>query len=127
MDFDLQTQTVTVSVADLSLEPLSLTGPYRFDPIERRAAFNGQSLTLTNRDFDLAYYLLLNQDRFIARDELLDAVWQRPSSVETRTLNMHISRVRTAFRRAGDTQLRISTKYNHGYWVTLADEWADVG
>ncbi|MGD8339509.1 MAG: response regulator transcription factor [Gammaproteobacteria bacterium] len=56
----------------------------------------GVELTFTRREADILQYLRANQDRPVSRDELLNKVWgyDRNSGVETRTVDIHIAKLR---------------------------------
>jgi DNA-binding response OmpR family regulator len=55
---------------------------------------NGQSVTLTKKEFNMLAYLLKNPRRVIARDELLNEVWGYENYPCTRTVDTHILRLR---------------------------------
>ena len=56
---------------------------------------DGRETTLGEREIQLLQYLASNPGRVISRDELLLHVWQtRPEGIETRTIDMHIARLR---------------------------------
>ncbi len=59
----------------------------------RRA--DGGRCELSERESELLRYLVMNQGRAISRDELLSSVWRiSPQGVSTRTIDMHIARLR---------------------------------
>jgi DNA-binding response OmpR family regulator len=58
------------------------------------AAVNGQSLYLTFKEFELLKFFLLNRGRVFTRDDLLDKVWGYDNYVGTRTVDIHIQRLR---------------------------------
>ncbi len=66
-------------------------------------------------------YLALNPRRVISRNELLDRVWRLPgSSVRTRTVDMHVARLRDKLR---DPDARIiSTVRGRGYMFDAGTE-----
>jgi hypothetical protein len=55
---------------------------------------NGQSVTLTKKEFNMLAYLLKNPRRVIARDELLNEVWGYENYPCTRTVDTHMLRLR---------------------------------
>ena len=60
---------------------------------------NGQRTELSEKEMELLRYLASNPDRAISRDELLSSVWRiDPRSAETRTIDMHVARLREKLR-----------------------------
>ncbi len=77
---------------------------------------DGSLCELSEREMDLLHYLAVNGGRAIGRDEILLHVWRiRPRGVETRTIDMHVARLRDklgAERPAGEA---IKTVRGKGY------------
>ena len=60
---------------------------------------DGETVTLSEREMDLLRYLAGNPGRAISRDELLRRVWRiDPDRIETRTIDMHVARLREKLR-----------------------------
>ena len=60
---------------------------------------DGDRTELSEREIELLRYLAVNTGRAIARDELLANVWRiSPQGVSTRTIDMHIARLREKLR-----------------------------
>ena len=57
-------------------------------------AVDGQAVRLTRREFDLLKYLVENRNRVLSRDRLLERVWGYEHFVETRSVDVHIGRLR---------------------------------
>lgn len=56
---------------------------------------NGQRAELSDKETELLRYLAANAGRAISRDELLTRVWQlNPRGLSTRTIDMHVTRLR---------------------------------
>jgi two-component system OmpR family response regulator len=55
---------------------------------------NGDGVQLTAREFKLLAFLLQNAKRVISRKELLDAIWGCHTDPATRTVDVHISKLR---------------------------------
>lgn len=62
----------------------------------RRSAVtrNGETVSLTSREFQLLWYLAEHRDQTITRDELLEQVWGQVPGTLTRTVDMHIASLR---------------------------------
>ena len=60
---------------------------------------DGERIELSEREIELLRYLVKNRGRAIARDELLANVWRiSPKGVSTRTIDMHVARLREKLR-----------------------------
>jgi two-component system alkaline phosphatase synthesis response regulator PhoP len=63
-----------------------------FDAVS--VAVDGQAVRLTRREFELLRYLVINRNRVLSRDRLLERVWGYDQSVETRSVDVHVGRLR---------------------------------
>jgi DNA-binding response OmpR family regulator len=83
-----------------------------------RLEAEGGSVELTPRDVEILAYLAERADRVVAREELLHEVWgfQRTDRVETRCVDMHLSKLRRKIAVATDREL-IETVRGAGYRV----------
>ena len=71
---------------------------------------------LSEREQALLRYLATNSDRAISRDEILSRVWHvAPHGVETRTIDMHIARLREKLREEAARPRAIITVHGKGY------------
>ena len=75
-------------------------------------AVDGESIRLTRREFELLKYLVENRNRVLSRDRLLERVWGYERIVETRSVDVHVGRLRTKLRGAGR---QIETVIGLGY------------
>jgi DNA-binding response OmpR family regulator len=73
---------------------------------------DGQPVRLTRREFELLRYLVHNKNRVVSRDRLLERVWGYDRLVETRSVDVHVGRLRTKLRTAGH---QIETVIGLGY------------
>jgi DNA-binding response OmpR family regulator len=87
------------------------------DTTRRRIAFDdGGSEELTEKEFELLCYLAAHSDRPISRDEILAKVWRiAPGTVETRTIDMHVARLREKIRDDGARPTVLVTVRGKGY------------
>ncbi|HEY3108322.1 MAG TPA: response regulator transcription factor [Chloroflexota bacterium] len=69
-------------------------GPLVVDAGRRIATLAGQRLALKRREFDLLAYLALNAGIVLSRDRLLSEVWADELGGHTRTVDVHIRRLR---------------------------------
>jgi DNA-binding response OmpR family regulator len=73
---------------------------------------DGQSIRLTRREFELLRYLVENRNRVLSRDRLLERVWGYDRFVETRSVDVHVGRLRGKLGVAGK---QIETVVGLGY------------
>ena len=81
-----------------------------FDAVS--VAVDGTSIRLTRREFELLQYLVQNKNRVISRDRLLERVWGYDRLIETRSVDVHVGRLRSKLRAAGR---QIETVVGLGY------------
>ena len=73
--------------------PLSL-GAITVDPDRHTVSLDGQEVTLTAKEFLLLSYLLQHRGRVLSRDVLLEQVWGYRYTGGTRTVDVHVRRLR---------------------------------
>jgi len=81
-----------------------------FDAVS--VAVDGDPVKLTRREFELLRCLVENRNRVLSRDRLLSRVWGYDQSIETRSVDVHVGRLRSKLRAAGD---QIETVVGLGY------------
>jgi len=91
-------------------------GAYRTDAANRAIVMAGEPVTLTEREFELARYLLANLGKVVTRAELLKNVWRiSAEGLETRTIDTHMSKLRRKLGFDGAHGIKLASIYNHGY------------
>lgn len=90
-------------------------GPYRFDLKNKVAFINDEAVNMTDKDFEVASCLFDNIGRILSRSFLLESVWGISSDLHTRTVDVHVSRVRKALGISPESGFRVKTIYQHGY------------
>ncbi len=77
---------------------------------------DGQRAELSEREIDLLRYLAANAGRAVSRDEILARVWRiNPRGVSTRTIDMHIARLREKLRDDSQEPAIVLTVRGKGY------------
>lgn len=89
-------------------------GPFTIDRSQRLISRNEEALALTEKDFSLAEYLFTHPNQLLSRHRLLSEVWGVSQQVNTRTVDMHISRLRKTLQ-LEDSGYEIQTVHQHGY------------
>jgi len=81
-----------------------------FDAVSVRVS--GSPVRLTKREFELLRFLVENRNRVLSRDRLLERVWGLDRQVETRSVDVHVGRLRGKLGQAGR---QIETVIGMGY------------
>jgi DNA-binding response OmpR family regulator len=97
----------------------SIAAPVIYEGTHLRADFdavsiavNGEPVRLTRREFELLKFLVENRNRVISRDRLLERVWGYERFIETRSVDVHVGRLRGKLGAAGT---QIETVVGLGY------------
>ena len=90
-------------------------GLLRVDVAARRIFLDQQPVELSSKDFDLALMLLCNVGRLFSRSQISEAVWGHEVALKSRTLDTHISHVRTRLCLTEPNGWRLSAVYGRGY------------
>jgi len=75
-------------------------------------AVDGEPVRLTRREFELLRFLVENRNRVLSRDRLLEKVWGYERFVETRSVDVHVGRLRA---KLGSVGQQIETVVGLGY------------
>ncbi|MEZ5210365.1 MULTISPECIES: response regulator transcription factor [unclassified Gordonia (in: high G+C Gram-positive bacteria)] len=70
-------------------------GPVRMDVQRHTVTAAGNEVTLPLKEFDLLEYLLRNAGRVLTRSQLIDRVWGADYVGDTKTLDVHVKRLRS--------------------------------
>ena len=73
-------------------------GQLTIDSGRRQASFGGEPLHLTTKEFDLLAHLATHPGRIFTREQLLDRIWPFDFGGESRTVDVHISWLRSKLR-----------------------------
>ena len=90
-------------------------GDVSLDPDEHRVAVGGQSVTLPLKEFELLHLLLVNAGRVLPRETLIDRVWGTDYVGDTKTLDVHVKRLRSKIEHDPAVPTRIVTIRGLGY------------
>lgn len=90
-------------------------GDYVFDQAFQSVSLRGVEIPLKNKEFELAYVLFSNADQLLSRGYLMDIVWGQNSDVTSRTLDTHVSRLRSKLELKPENGFMLTTVYGVGY------------
>ena len=91
-------------------------GHITLDEQGRRAMKNGQEVELTMTEFDLMLFLMKNPGKVYSRESLLDLVWGYDYQGDTRTVDVHVRRLREKLELNPAQPKYILTKWGVGYY-----------
>ncbi|MGA0919994.1 MAG: response regulator [Gemmatimonadaceae bacterium] len=97
-------------------------GPIVIDRSAHRVLVEGHEVELTPTEFKLLLTLAERRGRVQARGLLLETVWEAAPDIQTRTVDMHVQRLRTKLHPAGDL---IETVRGFGYRLRADTDRAD--
>jgi two-component system response regulator RegX3 len=90
-------------------------GHYEYDIQKQSLSVSGEAISLTQKEFDLAVYLLQNPGKLVSRDHLLDKIWGLNTDVDTRTVDTHVCRIRKKLHFDGQLGWKLVSIYRVGY------------
>jgi two-component system, OmpR family, response regulator RegX3 len=80
--------------ADAPADGVLEAGPVRMDVERHVVAVDGETVALPLKEFDLLEFLLRNAGRVLTRGQLIDRVWGSDYVGDTKTLDVHVKRLR---------------------------------
>lgn len=89
--------------------------PYLIDTRLRLVTLNGETIEMTQKEYELTLFLFKNIGRVISRGHLLEMVWGTSSKLNTRTVDTHISRLRSKLKLDEQEFWQLTSVYRHGY------------
>ena len=104
----------TASSQPTSIDALEV-GPVRLETDTRRCYVRGEEVKLRKKEFALLAQLMSNVGRVMTRDVLIDRVWGSDYVGDTKTLDVHIKRLRSVVEEKPKDPVFISTVRGVGY------------
>ena len=101
--------------ADASPSSALAIGGLVLDPDEHRVALDGEPLSLPLKEFELLHLLMANAGRVLTREQLIDRVWGSDYVGDTKTLDVHVKRLRAKVEADPANPTRIVTIRGLGY------------
>jgi two-component system, OmpR family, response regulator VicR len=87
-------------------------GPIMINTMERQVYIDGEEMLLTPKEYDLLMLLCENQRKVFSRENLLELVWKFEYIGDSRTVDMHVQRLR---KKLGKYNFFIKTVFGIGY------------
>ena len=101
----------TATIGPVVLE----AGPVRMDVERHIVTVAGQEVGLPLKEFDLLEYLLRNVGRVLTRGQLIDRVWGADYVGDTKTLDVHVKRLRSKIEQDPSSPRHLLTVRGLGY------------
>lgn len=93
-------------------------GPINIERSGHRVTVDGKEIELTATEYKLLLTLIERRGRVQTRPQLLETVWEAQPDIQTRTVDMHVQRLRTKLGEAGEL---IETVRGFGYRFRSAE------
>jgi DNA-binding response OmpR family regulator len=87
-------------------------GPIELDPVTHDVRIHGAPTQLRPLEYKLLQLLVSDPGRVFSREELLEQVWEMRGDINTRTVDVHVRRLRVSLGPAADS---IETVHGFGY------------
>ena len=91
------------------------SGPVRMDIDRHVVSVHGERIALPLKEFDLLEYLMRNKGRVLTRGQLIDRVWGADYVGDTKTLDVHVKRLRSKIESDPANPVRLVTVRGLGY------------
>jgi two-component system response regulator RegX3 len=91
------------------------SGPVRMDIERHIVSVDGEQIALPLKEFDLLEYLMRNKGRVLTRGQLIDRVWGADYVGDTKTLDVHVKRLRAKIETDPANPVRLVTVRGLGY------------
>ena len=91
------------------------SGPVRIDVERHQVTINGEAQTLPLKEFELLEFLVRNSGRVLTRAQLIDRIWGSDYFGDTKTLDVHIKRIRARVEKDPANPVFIQTVRGLGY------------
>jgi DNA-binding response OmpR family regulator len=92
-----------------------VVGPFRFDRRRHCVSAGALAVQLTRKEFELAELFFTHLGRPLSRATILEAIWPGETDLPSRTLDTHVSRVRTKLGLGTRWPYRLVPVYSYGY------------
>ncbi len=110
-----------VGVGDINTADTYDFPPYKINTKLREVSCNDEVISMTQKEYELTLFLFKNLGRIISRGHLLEMVWGTSSQVNTRTIDTHMSRLRTKLNIDEQDNWKLTSVYRHGYRLESLD------
>jgi two-component system response regulator RegX3 len=100
---------------DVGADTVLEAGPVRMDIERHIVSIDGDQIALPLKEFELLEYLMRNKGRVLTRGQLIDRVWGSDYVGDTKTLDVHVKRLRSKIEADPANPARLVTVRGLGY------------
>jgi DNA-binding response OmpR family regulator len=90
-------------------------GDFEFDLNAKQVHVRQQLVSLTQKEFELALLLFQHLNRPLSRAHIVDMVWKQTVDIPTRTMDTHVSMLRSKLGLRPENGYRLTPIYGYGY------------
>lgn len=107
-------ELISSNVSSYNTNVIKLRDNIEIHTDERSVIKDNSIVDLTNKEYDLLLYLAQNKGRILSRSQILDSVWGIDFVCDTRTVDIHVQRVRKKLDENKNNSI-IETAFGIGY------------
>lgn len=96
-------------------------GALSLDTVKRSASANDVEISLTKKELAILEYFLLNKEKVISQEELMEHVWDMEANSLSNAVRVHIASLRKKLKATLGDEL-IQTKIGQGYFLNKEDD-----
>ena len=104
-----------IDAEDVGVDTVLEAGPVRMDIERHIVSIDGEQIGLPLKEFELLEYLMRNKGRVLTRGQLIDRVWGSDYVGDTKTLDVHVKRLRSKIEADPANPERLVTVRGLGY------------
>jgi len=88
---------------------------FEFDLGAKQVLVKGNAVSLTQKEFDLGLLLFQHLSRPLSRTHILDVIWKQATDIPSRTMDTHVSMLRSKLGLRPENGYRLTPIYGYGY------------
>lgn len=97
-------------------------GEFRFEVVSKHVVVRGTSVTLTRKGFELALLFFQHLGQPLSRAYILETIWKRSIDMPSRTMDTHVSMLRTKLGLRPEYGYRLTPVYGYGYQLERIED-----
>ena len=90
-------------------------GEFEFDLGAKHVVVRGTAVSVTQKEFELALLLFQHLSRPLSRAHILDVIWKQATDIPSRTMDTHVSMLRSKLGLRPEHGYRLTPIYGYGY------------
>ena len=90
-------------------------GEFEFDLGAKHVVVRGTAVAVTQKEFELALLLFQHLSRPLSRAHILDVIWKQATDIPSRTMDTHVSMLRSKLGLRPESGYRLTPIYGYGY------------